>query len=163
MADLVASGTSCGRILVASRRILMRYCVIFVRRCLFLCIRNFGQYCKCSSICSRAWAYCLLSLHGTAFVSGRPKPRKLAKERTLTVHLIFCQSLVGEWALSIVLMYRYILPFSSLIVAYRLFASGQELRLQRPLTLYSFRQKFCVLVLTLYVQWPLLITCGQTI
>lgn len=39
-------------------------------------------------------------------------------------------------------IYKYILPFSSLIVAYLLFASGQELLLHNPVTLYSLRQKF---------------------
>ena len=53
-----------------------------------------------------------------------------------------------------VFMYRYSLPFSSRIVAYLLFANGQEDLLHRPVTLYSFLQKFCVFVLTLYVQWP---------
>ncbi len=33
------------------------------------------------------------------------------------------------------------------MVAYRLFASGHELRLQRPVTLNSFLQKFCVFIL----------------
>lgn len=39
------------------------------------------------------------------------------------------------------------LPFSSLIVAYWLFARGQDDRLHSPVRLYSFLQKLCVLVL----------------
>jgi hypothetical protein len=38
-------------------------------------------------------------------------------------------------------------PSCSRTVAYRLLASGQDWRVQSPLTLYSFRQKFCVVVL----------------
>lgn len=38
-------------------------------------------------------------------------------------------------------------PFSSLMVAYWLLASGQEERLHSPVRLYSLRQKFCVFVL----------------
>ncbi len=34
------------------------------------------------------------------------------------------------------------LPSFSLTVAYREFAKGQDCRLQKPLTLYSLRQKF---------------------
>lgn len=33
-----------------------RTCVIFVSRCLFLCTRNWGQYCKCSSTWAKALA-----------------------------------------------------------------------------------------------------------
>lgn len=44
-------------------------------------------------------------------------------------------------------------PLSSLMVAYLLFARGQLLRLQSPVTLYSLRQKFCTLVLDLKLQW----------
>lgn len=45
-------------------------------------------------------------------------------------------------------MYRYIAPVSGSdrIVAYRELASGHDCRLQSPLTLYSFRQKFWFLV-----------------
>ena len=46
-------------------------------------------------------------------------------------------------------------------MAYLLFANGQEDLLHRPVTLYSFLQKFCVFVLTLYVQWPWLMTCND--
>jgi hypothetical protein len=38
-------------------------------------------------------------------------------------------------------------PSCSLTVAYREFAKGHDWRLHRPVTLYSFRQKFCVEVL----------------
>ena len=38
-------------------------------------------------------------------------------------------------------------PFSSRTVAYWLFASGQDDRLQRPVRLYSLRQNFWVFVL----------------
>ena len=44
---------------------------------------------------------------------------------------------------------RYI-PSFSLTVAYLEFARGQDCRLQNPVTLYSFRQKFWVDVLHLY-------------
>ncbi len=44
------------------------------------------------------------------------------------------------------------LPFSSRIVAYLLLARGQELRLHSPVTLYSFLQKFWLLVLALKLQ-----------
>ena len=50
-------------------------------------------------------------------------------------------------------------PTCSLMVAYRLFASGQLLRLHSPVTLYSLRQKFWVCVLALKLQWWWLITC----
>lgn len=43
-------------------------------------------------------------------------------------------------------------PSCSRIVAYLLFASGHELRLQRPVTLYSFLQKFCVCILHTTIQ-----------
>jgi hypothetical protein len=51
---LVASGTTFKRGLLASFRIRIRYCVIFVSLCLFLCTRNLGQYAICSSICTIA-------------------------------------------------------------------------------------------------------------
>ena len=38
-------------------------------------------------------------------------------------------------------------PFSSLMVAYLLFAKGHDCLLQSPVTLYSFLQKFFVSVL----------------
>ncbi len=38
-------------------------------------------------------------------------------------------------------------PSFSLTVAYLEFANGQLCLLQKPVTLYSFRQKFCVAVL----------------
>lgn len=38
-------------------------------------------------------------------------------------------------------------PSFSRTVAYREFARGHDCRLQNPVTLYSFRQKFCVVVL----------------
>lgn len=41
---------------------------------------------------------------------------------------------------------------SSLMVAYLLLASGHDERLHKPVTLYSLRQKFCVLVLALKLQ-----------
>lgn len=41
-----------------------------------------------------------------------------------------------------VLMQRYTLPLSSLIVAYLEFARGHDDLLHSPETLYSFRQKF---------------------
>ena len=44
-------------------------------------------------------------------------------------------------------------PLCSLMVAYLLLAKGQLLRLQRPVTLYSLRQKFCTCVLALKLQW----------
>lgn len=52
------------------------------------------------------------------------------------------------WARSMVFMYRYIVPVSGSdrTVAYRELASGQDCRLQRPVTLYSLRQKFCPFV-----------------
>ena len=51
-----------------------------------------------------------------------------------------------------------------MMVAYLLFASGQELLLHNPVTLCLFRQKFCVsppciFVETLKLQWWWLITC----
>jgi hypothetical protein len=76
-------------------------------------------------------------------------------------YLIFCQRFFGVCARSIVFMYRYRRPHSSRIVAYLLFARGHDDLLQRPVTLYSFLQKFCVFVLTLYVQWPWLMTCHR--
>lgn len=48
--------TSLGVALRASLRMRMRYCVIFVRRCLFLCTKNLGQYSRCWSSCSSACA-----------------------------------------------------------------------------------------------------------
>ena len=51
-AHRVASGTTLSRGLLASLRMRMRYCVILVSRCLFLCTRNLGQYARCSSICA---------------------------------------------------------------------------------------------------------------
>ena len=69
-------------------------------------------------------------------------------------HLIFCHNLLGRWALSMVFIYRYKRPFSSRMVAYLLFANGQDDLLHSPVTLYSFLQKFCVFVFTLYVQCP---------
>lgn len=59
---LVASGTISVVLLVAIFRLRMRYCVILVKRCLFLWTRNFGQYWRCSSICSIAWSYRLFNL-----------------------------------------------------------------------------------------------------
>ena len=59
------------------------------------------------------------------------------------------------------------LPFSSRMVAYLLLAKGQELRLHSPVTLYSFLQKFWLLVLALKLQCSWLMTwrqkdcCGQ--
>ena len=72
----------------------------------------------------------------------------------------------GLWARSIVFTYRYRMPKSHLpvktnlakqkvdylpsfsrTVAYREFARGHDCRLQKPVTLYSFLQKFCVSVL----------------
>lgn len=47
----MASGTILSRGLASSLRMRMRYCVIFVSRCLFLCTRNLGQKARCSSIC----------------------------------------------------------------------------------------------------------------
>jgi hypothetical protein len=44
-------------------------------------------------------------------------------------------------------MYRYIIPLSSLTVAYWLLASGHDERLHRPLKLYSFLQKRWLTVL----------------
>ena len=62
LAYLVASGTISVLDLVAILRILIRNCVILVSLCLFLCTRNLGQYCRCSSICSKAWSYRRFSL-----------------------------------------------------------------------------------------------------
>jgi hypothetical protein len=45
------------------------------------------------------------------------------------------------------------------MVAYLLFARGQLLLLHRPVTLYSFRQKFCVCVFALKLQWWWFMTC----
>ena len=42
------------------------------------------------------------------------------------------------------------MPFSSLIVAYWLFARGQEAREHNPVMLYSLRQNLCVFVLQSY-------------
>ena len=61
-AHLVAIGTSFGRERIARRLTRIRYWVILVRRCLFLCTKNLGQYASCSSICARALAYSPLSL-----------------------------------------------------------------------------------------------------
>ena len=61
-----------------------------------------------------------------------------------------------------VFRYRYRRPLSSRMVAYLLFARGQEDLLHSPVTLYSFLQKFCVFVFTLYVQWPWLMTCDAS-
>lgn len=47
------------------------------------------------------------------------------------------------------------------MVAYLLFARGQLLRLHRPVTLYSLRQKFCTCVFDLKLQWPWLMTCDM--
>lgn len=81
--------TSAGRGRTASLRMRMRYCVILVRRCLFLCTRNLGQYARCSSICASAWVYARFSLraprrpgqHATANVLGlrssRPQMHRL--------------------------------------------------------------------------------------
>lgn len=44
-------------------------------------------------------------------------------------------------------MGRECIPSFSLTVAYLEFANGHDCRLHRPVTLYSFRQKFCVAVL----------------
>lgn len=46
--------TSSGPPLSASLRMRMRYCVILVSRCLFLCTRNLGQCCRCASSWSSA-------------------------------------------------------------------------------------------------------------
>lgn len=46
-----------------------------------------------------------------------------------------------------------------MIVAYLLFASGQELLLQSPVTLCLLRQKFCFSVLALKLQWTWPMTC----
>ena len=46
--------TSLDRGFSASLRMRIRYCVIFVSRCLFLCTRNLGQNARCSSICGSA-------------------------------------------------------------------------------------------------------------
>ena len=51
---LVASGTISVVDRVAIFRMRIKNCVILVSRCLFLCTRNLGQYCRCSSICSIA-------------------------------------------------------------------------------------------------------------
>ena len=67
----------------------------------------------------------------------------------LQPHLIFCHNVLGRWARSMVFMYRYSRPSSSRMVAYLLFARGQDDLLHSPVTLYSFLQKFCVLVFTL--------------
>ncbi len=48
--------TSLGRAFTSSFRMRMRYWVILVKRCLFLCTKNLGQYCRCSLICSNAAA-----------------------------------------------------------------------------------------------------------
>lgn len=124
---LLARGTSFGLILSANLRMRIRYCVIFVSLCLFLWTRNLGQNSRCSSSCLSASAYCFFKR-------------------------IFCHMWLGVCARSIDFMYRYILPFSSLMVAYLLFARGQLLRLHRPVTLYSFLQKLRVLVLALKLQ-----------
>lgn len=50
-------------------------------------------------------------------------------------------------------------PFSSMMVAYLLFASGHELLLQRPVTLCLLRQKFCFSVFDLKLQWTWPTTC----
>lgn len=121
---LRARGISLGLTFRASLRMRMRYCVILVSLCLFLCTRNLGQNSRCSSSCFSASAYCFLSR-------------------------IFCHIWLGVCARSMDFMYRYILPFSSRMVAYRLLANGQLLRLHRPVTLYSFLQKLRVLVLAL--------------
>ena len=131
---------------MARRLTRMRYWVIFVRRCLFLCTRNLGQNTSCSSICASALAYSPLSLQ----LQGQPQLASCAVARSRSVpgpwtkvaHLIFCQSWFGECALSMLFKHKYSLPFSSRIVAYLELARGQELLLQRPVTLFSFRQKF---------------------
>ena len=146
MAHLVAMGTSLGRERMARRLTRMRYWVIFVRRCLFLCTKNLGQYASCSSICARALAYSPLSLqsreHPQLVTSAAVRPQSMLGPWTKVAHLIFCQSWFGECALSMLFKHKYSLPFSSRIVAYLELARGQELLLQRPVTLFSFRQKF---------------------
>jgi hypothetical protein len=46
-AHLAGMVMSSGRDLSASLRMRIRYCVILVRRCLFLCTRNLGQNSRC--------------------------------------------------------------------------------------------------------------------
>lgn len=60
-------------------------------------------------------------------------------------------SLAGVWARSIVFMYKNKMPFSSLIVAYRLFANGQAYLSHLPVTLNSFLQNLSVFVLPKFV------------
>lgn len=52
------------------------------------------------------------------------------------------------------------MPFSSRTVAYWLLARGQELRLHRPVRLYSWRQNFCVSVLMYFLKREIQLILG---
>ena len=65
-------------------------------------------------------------------------------------------------------IYLYVCPSVCLSVSHILclftyleLAKGHEERLQRPVTLYSLRQKSCVFVLDRYEQWPWAMTCND--
>lgn len=92
---LVARGTSFVRVLVANLRILMSSWVIFVSLCLFLCTKNFGQYCKWVSSCCSASEYCLFNLENTR--TFYKSLYSLAQQEEMLLNKAFLKIPNGNW------------------------------------------------------------------
>lgn len=149
----------------ASRRILMRYWVILVTRCLHLWIVKLGQCMSSLSICTESLRMKPFASHRSEADRPAPAPwcsylralcaptcvRENAHARSSshrdTRHLAN-NPRGGSAPKGVGGHYEGVYsPSFSLTVAYLEFANGQLCLLHSPVTLYSFRQKFWVAVL----------------